>query len=133
MDKIKKYQTVIIILAVIIGLLFGHFDLVAQYSSNLIVPLLMTMLFGLFLSLDLKKLRSTIAKPRNVSGNPTRQTVELTTANYFTLFLNSLGLTPSSFFTYLVKNERLEKSISSAISEMFKSLFCNRRIIRSLA
>lgn len=58
MDKIKKYQTVIIILAVIIGLLFGHFDLVAQYSSNLIVPLLMTMLFGLFLSLDLKKLRS---------------------------------------------------------------------------
>lgn len=58
MDKIKKHQTVIIILAVIIGLLFGHFDLVAQYSSNLIVPLLMTMLFGLFLSLDLKKLRS---------------------------------------------------------------------------
>ena len=58
MDKINKYQTVIIILAVIIGLLFGHFDLVAQYSSNLIVPLLMTMLFGLFLSLDLKKLRS---------------------------------------------------------------------------
>lgn len=58
MDKIKKYQTVIIILAVIIGLLSGHFDLVAQYSSNLIVPLLMTMLFGLFLSLDLKKLRS---------------------------------------------------------------------------
>lgn len=58
MDKINKYQTVIIILAVIIGLLFGQFDLVAQYSSNLIVPLLMTMLFGLFLSLDLKKLRS---------------------------------------------------------------------------
>jgi len=58
MDKINKYQTVIIILAVIIGLLFGHFDLAAQYSSNLIVPLLMTMLFGLFLSLDLKKLRS---------------------------------------------------------------------------
>src|SRR5690554_4156328 len=58
MDKISKYQTVIIILAVIIGLLFGHFDLAAQYSSNLIVPLLMTMLFGLFLSLDLKKLKS---------------------------------------------------------------------------
>lgn len=58
MDKINKYQTLIIILAVIIGLLFGQFDLVAQYSSNLIVPLLMTMLFGLFLSLDLKKLRS---------------------------------------------------------------------------
>lgn len=43
---------------VLIGLLLGHFDLVAQYSPNLIVPLLMAMLFGLFLSLDLKKLRS---------------------------------------------------------------------------
>lgn len=58
MDEINKYQTGVIILAVLIGLVLGHFDLAAQYSVNLIVPLLMAMLFGLFLSLELNKLRS---------------------------------------------------------------------------
>ena len=31
----------------------------------------------------------------------------------------SLGVTPNIFFTYRVKNDRLENSILSAISEMF--------------
>jgi len=52
---------------------------------------------------------------------------------YPNLFLYSLGVTPNSFFTYLVKNERLENSISSEISAMLNVLFSSKIIIRSLA
>lgn len=58
MDKINKYQTVVIILAVFIGMLMGQNDFFTTHSAKLIVPLLMVMLFGLFLSLDLDKLKS---------------------------------------------------------------------------
>src|SRR5690554_661466 len=58
MDKINKYQTGVILLAVIAGLLLGHIEFVADYSAKLIVPLLMVMLFGLFLSINISELKS---------------------------------------------------------------------------
>lgn len=58
MDKINKYQTGVILLAVIAGLLLGHIVLVADYSAKFIVPLLMVMLFGLFLSINISELKS---------------------------------------------------------------------------
>lgn len=58
MDKINKYQTGVILLAVIAGLLIGYIEVVANYSSNLIVPLLMVMLYGLFLSVNINDLKS---------------------------------------------------------------------------
>ncbi len=58
MDKINKYQTGVILLAVITGLLLGHIEFVADYSAKLIIPLLMIMLFGLFLSINVSELKS---------------------------------------------------------------------------
>ncbi len=52
--------------------------------------------------------------------------------SYPNLFRYSLGVTPNIFFTYLVKNDRLENAISSAISAMFKCLFCKSTMSRSL-
>lgn len=45
----------------------------------------------------------------------------------------SLGVTPNNFFTYLVKNDRLLNSISSAISEILRRLLCSRIMMRSRA
>lgn len=57
MDKINKYQTVVILLAVLTGLLLGHIGVVRDQASRFIVPLLILMLFGLFLSMDLGELK----------------------------------------------------------------------------
>lgn len=58
MEKINKYQTGVIIIAVIFGLLLGYVEFIADYSARLIVPLLMVMLFGLFLSININELKS---------------------------------------------------------------------------
>lgn len=58
MEKINKYQTGVILIAVIAGLLLGHIEFVSDYSAKLIVPLLMVMLFGLFLSINISELKS---------------------------------------------------------------------------
>ena len=58
MDKINKYQTGVILVAVIAGLLLGHINFVADYSAKFIVPLLMVMLFGLFLTININELKS---------------------------------------------------------------------------
>lgn len=58
MDRINKYQTAVILVAVIIGLLFGQVFFIAHYSAKLIVPLLMVMLFGLFLTINISELKS---------------------------------------------------------------------------
>src|SRR5690606_21024520 len=58
MDKLNNYQTGVILVAVIIGLLMGHNGVIARLSSDLIVPLLMVMLFGLFLSINLGELKA---------------------------------------------------------------------------
>lgn len=57
MDKINKYQTVVILLAVVSGLLLGQVDAFKEQASIFIVPLLVLMLFGLFLSMDFGKLK----------------------------------------------------------------------------
>ncbi|MHC5310151.1 arsenic resistance protein [Myroides sp. LJL116] len=58
MDKINKYQTAVILVAVVIGLLLGQVFFIAHYSAKLIVPLLMVMLFGLFLTINISELKS---------------------------------------------------------------------------
>lgn len=62
MDKINKYQTGVILVAVIAGLLLGQINFVAGHAAGFIVPLLMIMLFGLFLSIDTGELRSSFLK-----------------------------------------------------------------------
>lgn len=58
MDKLNKYQSGVVLIAVITGFLVGHIGVIADYSAKLIVPLLMAMLFGLFLTIDVSKLKS---------------------------------------------------------------------------
>lgn len=65
MQKINKYQTGIILLAVALGLLSGNLAILERYASSFIVPLLMVMLYGLFLSIDRIKKADMSVNPEN--------------------------------------------------------------------
>lgn len=56
MNSITKYQTLIIGIAVLFGLLIGQNSSVEKYAELLIVPFLMIMLFGLFLNIPAQDL-----------------------------------------------------------------------------
>lgn len=54
MSKLDKYQTLILIVSIILGLLLGQFSWVEMYAENLVTPSLFVMLFGVFLNIPLK-------------------------------------------------------------------------------
>ncbi|GAB3059732.1 arsenic resistance protein [Salinicoccus sesuvii] len=56
MNRIEKYQPVIILLAVCIGFLVGGVDVVQGNAGYFIIPFLMLMLYGLFLIMPLKRI-----------------------------------------------------------------------------
>ena len=58
MEKINKYQTGVILLAVVLGLLLWNLAILERYASSFIVLLLMVMLYGLFLSINIGELKS---------------------------------------------------------------------------
>lgn len=57
MGLIEKFQTLIIMGAVAIGLAVGQLPFAAEYAEYTIVPFLLLMLYGLFLTIPLRKLR----------------------------------------------------------------------------
>jgi ACR3 family arsenite efflux pump ArsB len=61
MDKIEKYQTLIIFSAIPVGLLFGRIPAVEQYAEIFVTPFLFVMLFGAFLNIPLKDYRKAFA------------------------------------------------------------------------
>ncbi|MDR1577014.1 MAG: bile acid:sodium symporter [Deltaproteobacteria bacterium] len=56
MTLLEKLETVLIILAMALGLILGQVDFIGQWSGHLISPLLVAMLFGLFLKTPLKEI-----------------------------------------------------------------------------
>lgn len=57
MNVFERFQTVIILSAVGIGLLLGQFVFFETYAESFIVPFLLLMLYGLFLSIPLQHLQ----------------------------------------------------------------------------
>ncbi len=53
MNSINNYQSLIIGLAVIFGLLLGKITFISKFAEYFIVPLLMIMLFGIFLNIPI--------------------------------------------------------------------------------
>lgn len=61
MSKLEKYQTFIILAAMLLGLLFGQIGVVEQYAENFVAPFLFVMLLGAFLNISLKDYRKAFA------------------------------------------------------------------------
>ncbi|MDK7669323.1 arsenic resistance protein [Cytobacillus oceanisediminis] len=58
MNFIEKFQTFIILIAVGIGLLLGQFSFFEEHADSFIIPFLLFMLYGLFLTIPLKGLKN---------------------------------------------------------------------------
>lgn len=57
MNKLEKFQSPILFLSIIVGLLIGKFPLVERYAENFVTPFLFVMLFGVFLNTPVKDLK----------------------------------------------------------------------------
>jgi ACR3 family arsenite transporter len=69
MNSINKYQTLIIGLAVLLGLLLSQNASIGNYAEFFIVPFLMIMLFGLFLNIPVKDLLKNFSNIKFFSAN----------------------------------------------------------------
>ncbi|WP_433957271.1 arsenic resistance protein [Cytobacillus horneckiae] len=69
MSLIEKFQTIIILIAVFIGLLLGQFNFIQQHAESLIIPFLILMLYGLFLTTPLKNLKDAFKNIRFLSAS----------------------------------------------------------------
>lgn len=69
MNSINRYQSFIIVLAVIAGLLAGQVETVASVARYVIVPFLMLMLFGLFLNIPINDLLKSFSNLKFFSAN----------------------------------------------------------------
>ncbi len=69
MNKLNKYHTLIIAVAVGVGLLLGQISVIKSFSEYLIVPFLMVMLFGLFLNIPFTNLLSSFSNLKFISAN----------------------------------------------------------------
>lgn len=54
MENINKFQSLVILFMVVLGILLGHIGFVQEYAEYLITPFLMVMLFLVFLQIPLK-------------------------------------------------------------------------------
>src|SRR5699024_12500468 len=67
MSRIEKSQTLIILTAVGLGLLLGQICFIEEYSGTLIIPFLLLMLYGLFLSIPLKNIKNAFKNIKFIS------------------------------------------------------------------
>lgn len=58
MDAFEKYQSLVILASVVLGLLLGQIPIVGMYAEFFIVPFLIIMLCGIFLQIPLNQLKN---------------------------------------------------------------------------
>lgn len=69
MNRLNKYHTLIIAIAVVLGLLLGQIAAIKSFAEYFIVPFLMVMLFGLFLNIPIKYLFSSFSNLKFILAN----------------------------------------------------------------
>ena len=89
MDLVEKFEPIIIIFAIILGLIFSNISLIAQNTDYLITVFLCLMLFGLFLEIPMNELKNSF---RNVKFSSTSLIINFIWTPLFGYFLGSLFL-----------------------------------------
>ena len=89
MDLVEKFEPIIIIFAIILGLIFSNINLIAQNTDYLITVFLCLMLFGLFLEIPMNELKNSF---KNVKFSSTSMIINFIWTPLFGYFLGSLFL-----------------------------------------
>ncbi|WP_031546652.1 arsenic resistance protein [Salinicoccus luteus] len=66
MNSLEKYQPLILLIAILMGMLLGGINTIQQHAGTFIVPFLMLMLYGLFLLMPLKRVFTSFRKVKFV-------------------------------------------------------------------
>jgi len=61
MNTLEKFQSIIILVAIVFGLVFGQLSIINNSASYLIIPFLFLMLFGIFLSISIKDFKESLS------------------------------------------------------------------------
>lgn len=69
MNSINRYQSLIIGLAVLSGLIAGQWHFFEAFSGHVIIPFLMVMLFGLFLNIPISEVLKSFSNLKFLSAN----------------------------------------------------------------
>lgn len=69
MGILDKLQTVIILIAVSLGLLLGQVNIIEQHVESLVIPFLFLMLYGLFLTIPLQQLKKAFSNIKFLGAN----------------------------------------------------------------
>lgn len=69
MNLLEKYQTIVIVVAIVGGILLGQLDGVPVVAERLILPFLLVMLLGAFLQIPLTQLRNAFSTRRVVGSS----------------------------------------------------------------
>lgn len=69
MGILDKLQTIIILFAVGLGLLLGQVNIIEQYAETLVIPFLLLMLYGLFLTIPLQQLKKAFSNIKFLGAN----------------------------------------------------------------
>lgn len=89
MDLVEKFEPLLIIFAMILGLTFSNIDFIAQNTDYLITVFLCLMLFGVFLEIPMNELKNSF---KNVKFTSTSLIINFIWTPLFGYFLGSLFL-----------------------------------------
>lgn len=69
MGILDKLQTIIILIAVGLGLLLGQVNIIEQHAESFVIPFLLLMLYGLFLTIPLQQLKNAFLNIKFLGAN----------------------------------------------------------------
>lgn len=93
MSKLERFQSLILFMAIIMGMLLGNISLIERYAENLVTPFLFVMLFGVFLNTPLQDLKKAYS---NVKFSITTVLINFVWTPVIVIFLGKVFLSDSA-------------------------------------
>ena len=93
MNKLGKLQSLILFIAIVIGILLGNISLIERYAESLVTPFLFIMLFGVFLNTPIQDLKNSFS---NIKFSITTVLINFVWTPLIVILLGKVFLTDSS-------------------------------------
>lgn len=93
LNKLEKLQSLILFIAIVIGVLLGNISLIERYAESLVTPFLFIMLFGVFLNIPIQDLKNSFS---NIKFSITTVLINFVWTPLMVILLGKVFLTDSS-------------------------------------
>lgn len=92
MSNVERFQSLILLAAIIVGMLLGNIPLIEEYAENFVTPFLFVMLFGVFLNTPLQDFKRAF---RNIRFSITTVVINFVWTPLLVILLGRLFLADS--------------------------------------